>query len=82
MIFVDRTKFDIEIKRHAFIRATQRGITPDMVEATIMGGKIKRYGKNYVKFIQTYKRFKVICVGEITGMKIKIITIETKGGGK
>ena len=63
-------------------RAMQRGVTPDMVEATIMGGKVKRYGKNYVKFIQGYKRFNVICVGEIAGMKIKIITIETKGGGR
>ena len=27
--------FDIEIKRHALIRAMQRGITPDIIEATI-----------------------------------------------
>lgn len=79
---MDRTKFDIVIKHHAFIRAMQRGVTPDMIEATIMGGKVKRYGKNYVKFIQNYKRFDVICVGEITGMKIKIITIETRGDRK
>lgn len=79
---MDRTKFDIVIKRHAFIRAVQRGVTPDMIEATIMGGKIKRYGKNYVKFTQRYKSFDVICVGEVAGMKIRIITIETKGGGK
>lgn len=47
-----------------------------MVEATIKSGKIKRFGKNNVKLIKEYKKFKIICVGEITGDKIKIITIE------
>lgn len=79
---MNRTKYEIEIKHHAFKRAMQRSITPDMIEATIKGGKIKRFGKNYVKFIHRYKKFDVICVGEIAGMKIKILTIETKGGGK
>jgi len=47
-----------------------------MVEATIKGGKIKRFGKNNVKFIKNYKNFTVICVGEIISNKIKILTIE------
>jgi len=72
------SQFDIEIKRHALIRAIKRGITPDMIEATIKGGKIKRFGKNNVKFIKRYKQFTVICVDEIIGHKIKIITIEKK----
>lgn len=79
---MDITKYDIEIKRHAFIRAMQRGVTPDMVEATLKGGIIKRFGKNNVKFFKEYKNFTVICVDEIIGTKIKIVTIETKEGKK
>jgi len=75
---MDRTKYDFEIKRHAFIRAMQRGVTPDMIEATLKGGKIRSFGKNNLKFQKEYKKFTVICVGEIVGVKIKIITIETK----
>ncbi len=75
---MDITQYDIEIKRHAFIRAMQRGVTPDMIEATLKGGKIKRFGKNNLKFYKKYKRFSVICVDEITGTKIKIVTIETR----
>ena len=41
---MDITQYEIEIKRHAFIRSSERKITPDMVEATIKGGKIKRFG--------------------------------------
>ena len=72
------SQYEIEIKRHAFIRAMQRGITPDMIEATIKGGSVKRFGKNNVKFIKRYKHFHVICVDEIIGNSIKIITIEKK----
>lgn len=76
---MDITKYDLEIKRHAFIRAMQRGITPDMIEATLKGGKIERFGKHNVRFIKDYKRFIVVCVGHMIGTKIKIFTIETKG---
>lgn len=78
MILMDIIKYDIEIKRHAFIRAIERGISPDMIEATIKGGTIKRFGKNNVKFIKKYKHFHVICVDEIVGHRIKIVTIERK----
>ncbi len=74
---MDLSKCDIEIKRHAFVRAMQRGVTPDMIEAALKGGRIKRFGKNNLKFYKQYKNFTVICVGQITGMKIKILTIET-----
>ena len=79
---MDITQYDFEIKRHAFIRAMQRNITPDMIEATLKGGKIKRFGKNNVKFYKEYKDFTVICVDEIIGNKIKIVTIEIKGDKK
>lgn len=75
---IDITKCDIEIKRHAFLQALKRGIYPDFIEATIKGGKIKRFGKNYVKFIKSYKRFDVICIGQIIGNIIKIVTIEKR----
>ena len=73
---MDVTKYDFQIKRHAFIRAMQRNVIPDMIEATLKGGKIKRFGKNNVKFYKEYKDFTVICVDEIIGNKIKIVTIE------
>ena len=37
-----------------------------------MNGKIERFGKNYVRFVSR----SIICVGEISGLKLKIITIE------
>ena len=79
---MDITQYDFEIKRHAFIRAMQRNVTPDMIEATLKGGKIEKFGKNNVRFIKDYKRFSVICVGEMIGTKVKIFTIETKGDEK
>ncbi len=79
---MDITRYDFEIKRHAFIRAMQRKVTPDMIEATLKSGKIERFGKNNVRFIKDYKRFLVICVGEMAGTKVKIFTVETKGGEK
>ena len=71
---MDRTKYEIEIKHHVFIRAMQRGINPDLIENCIKNGSIERFGKNYVRFITK----SVICVGEISGLKIKIITIERR----
>ena len=75
---MDITQYEIEIRRHAFKRAVQRGITPDMIEATLKGGKIKRFGKNNLKFYKKFKKFIVVCVDQIIGTKIKIVTIETK----
>ncbi len=73
---MDISQYSIEIRRHAFIRALEREITPDMIEATLKGGKIKRFAKRNVKFIKKYKHFDVICVGEILGTTIKIFTVE------
>ncbi len=67
--------YAIEIRRHALIRAMQRGIDPDQVEAAINGGKREYFGKNYIRFTMQYKSFKVICIGEICGLKIKITKI-------
>ena len=70
-----RRGYDIEIKRHVFVRAMQRGISPILIEKIIVNGKIKRFGKNYIRFISK----SVICIGEISGLKLKIITIEWGG---
>ncbi len=75
---VDTEKYEFEIKRHAFIRAMQRNVSPDMIEATLKGGKIEKFGKNNIRFMKKYKRFDVICVGEINNMKVKIFTVEIK----
>jgi hypothetical protein len=75
---MDLTQYDIVISRHAFIRAMERGVTPDMVEAALKGGRTERFGDDCVRFIKSYKAFEVVCVGRVIGTTIKIITIETK----
>lgn len=71
---MDISKYEIEIRRHVFIRAIQRNINPNLIEDTLKKGKIERFGKNYVKFITK----SIICVGEMSGSNIKIITIERR----
>ena len=73
-----REGYDIEVKHHAFIRAMQRGITPDRIEDTIINGQIKHFGKHGIKFIKRGKKATLICVGQIKGLTISILTIETK----
>ena len=74
----DSSGYVIEIKRHAFVRALERQVTPDMIEATLKGGKRERFGKNYLRFSMDYKRFKVVCVDHVVGNLIRILTVETK----
>jgi len=74
MIYRDKTK--IEILKHAFVRANQRGIPLDSIEATVKGGTIERFGKNYVRFVKKYKRGTIVCIGEKRDDKIDIFTIE------
>lgn len=65
------------VKTPAIKRARERDIVfPDMVYATILGGKVKRFGKNYIKFMKRYKRGMLICVGEDVGQNIIIKTVE------
>lgn len=74
---LERKPWEVRITHHAFIRAMERGITPEMVEAVIKGGKIRKFGKNMIKFMGKYKRGKVICVGEKKEEnRIKILTVE------
>ena len=78
MILIDITKYEIIIKRHVFEQAVLRGIHPDMIEQALLKGKIERFGKNGVKFVNRGSKKIIICVGEMTGNNIKIITIEVK----
>ncbi len=45
---MDRMHYEIEIKHHTFIRALQRGITPDRIEDVIKNGKIERFGNDRI----------------------------------
>lgn len=73
---MDISKYNVEIKHHVFRRALERGIYPDLIEETILKGKIERFGKHGMKFISKGAKRTIICVGEIIGTKLKIITIE------
>lgn len=73
---MDISKYDLVIKRHVFERAMQRGIHPDLIEDALMKGKINRFGKHGIKFINKGSKRTIICVGELVGNKLKIITIE------
>ncbi|MBI2656814.1 hypothetical protein HYX03_03685 [Candidatus Woesearchaeota archaeon] len=73
---MDISKYDLVIKRHVFERAMQRGIHPDLIEDTLFKGKIKRFGKHGIKFINRGSKRTIICVGELIGDKLKIMTIE------
>lgn len=65
------------VTTHAIKRARERDIIyPDMVYATILGGKVTRFGKNLLKFQKRYKHGSVMCIGEDIGHAIIIKTVE------
>ncbi len=67
----------IFIKSHAVKRALERGIAyPDQVYQVLKQGKVKRFGKNGLKFIKKSENGSIICVGEDLGYIIIIKTIE------
>jgi hypothetical protein len=76
MISMDITQYQFEIRRHAVLRAMERGTSPDMIMATLRGGRIERFGKNCMRFKKDYKGFQVVCVDQVIGTVIKIVTIE------
>lgn len=49
---------------------------PDIIEDTLSKGKVKRFGKNGIKFVSKGTKRTIICVGELVGNRLKIITIE------
>ena len=67
----------IFIKTHAIKRARERQIIyPDDVYRILKTGKVKRFGKNGIKFISKSKKGSLICVGEDLGYAIIIKTVE------
>ena len=63
---------------HAIRRAREREIAyPDQVYQSLKHSRIKRLGKNTLKFICHSKRGSVICIGEDLGSMIIIKTIES-----
>lgn len=67
----------IIIKVHAIKRARQREIAfPDQVYNAIQTGKMKRFGKDGIKFIKKTKEGTIRCVGEDLGHCIIIKTVE------
>ncbi|GEM_PF-1009436 len=76
MISLDVSKYEIAIKHHVFIRAMERGIDPDMIEQTLWRGKVERFGKHGIRFVNTGPKRTIICVGELVGDRLKIFTIE------
>lgn len=76
---MDISKYDVQIKRHVFVRAMERGIHPDLIEDALRKGKIERHGKHGVKFVSKGSKRPIICVGQIVGTRITIFTIEEGG---
>lgn len=67
----------IVIKTHAIKRARERNIAyPDQVYNVLKTGKVKRFGKQGIKFIKKSKDGSIICVGADLGQYIIIKTIE------
>lgn len=67
----------IFITNHAIKRARERNIAyPDQVYKTIKTGKVKKFGKKGIKFINKTKNGSIICVGEYNFDTIIIKTIE------
>ncbi|MBU2477286.1 hypothetical protein KKG83_07505 [Candidatus Micrarchaeota archaeon] len=75
---MEKAGYKIVITRHAFRRALQRRIHPDLVEATFLSGKMKKFSKNRMKFEKKFKKFTLVCVDEIIGNMVKIVTIEKR----
>ena len=63
------------VSKHAITQAIRRNVTPDMLEAAINSGKVKKFGKNFLKISKQYKNGKVVCVCEIINGKIIIKTV-------
>ncbi|HLC79771.1 MAG TPA: hypothetical protein VJG83_05120 [archaeon] len=68
-------KYEIIFMRHAILRAIERNITPDVVENAVMTGSFHRFGKNRMKIIKKLRKMQIVCIDEIIGNTIKIVSI-------
>ena len=72
-----RDNWVIEVSFHANKRAKQRGISFDMVDSTLKKGRVRRFGRRKLAFVNEYKTGKVICIGEIKFDNfVRILTVE------
>lgn len=78
MISLDITKFEIELRNHVFIRADERNIDLEFIYTTIKSGKIKRFGKNNLRFEKKFKHFELVCIGQIRGIRLTVLTVYKK----
>jgi len=76
VISLDISKYELIIRKHVFDRALKREIDPDMIEQALLKGKMERFGKHGVKFINKGAKKTIVCVGQIIGTTLKIFTIE------
>jgi hypothetical protein len=68
---------DVWFSTHAIKQAVAKKIDyPDRVFSAVCSGKMRRFGKNHVKFIKKSEKGSIICVGIDTGQAIVIKTIE------
>ena len=75
---MDVSKYKLKIKTHAYLRAIERGIEPNSIESLLKNGKITRFGKHGVKFINEGKKRTIICVGELVNTELRIFTVEVQ----
>ncbi len=68
---------EIVITRHAIESARMRGIFyPDQIYEIIRNGKLRRFGKHFLKFTKRGKIGSAICICEEVGNKIIVKTVE------
>jgi len=70
--------YKIEVTFHAYSQALLRGIDPDLIENTIKCGKVVRFAKNRLKFVNKRDKNTIICIDEVLGEKIVIVTVAVK----
>ena len=75
---MQKGQYRIILTRHAFLQAMKRGIHPDIIESALQQGTMQWFGKNRVKFVKQFRDNAIICVDEVRGDVIVIVTIVKK----
>lgn len=74
-----RNHWTIYLTKHAHRQLLLRGLSLEMIDATLKNGQIKEFGKNLVRIESRYKRGYIVCVGEKKAEnKIDIFTVEIR----
>ena len=75
-LIIRKENYLVVFTRHAMIRARQRRIPPEMIKECIKTGEMIRFGRNRIKFRKSFRQYAIVCVDEIAGNEINIVTIE------